>query len=67
MVRGSKSSRKKKKSTTAPTVKKVVVPSFVRKSVGCKYKDVEYSHDDKRVLCLAGNQVRVLDSETGRI
>ena len=62
MVRGSKSSRKKGSGETV-----VKVPHFVRKMVGCKYRDVEYSIDDKRILVLAGTEVRVIDAKTGRL
>ena len=59
MVRGSKSSRKK-----VSKEKVVKVPNFVRKSIGCKYRDVEYSIDDKRILVLAGTEVRGIDAKT---
>ena len=62
MVRGSKSSRKK-----VSKEKVVKVPNFVRKSIGCKYRDVEYSIDDKRILVLAGTEVRVIDAKTGKL
>ena len=61
MVRSSKSSRKKS------LEKEIVVPSFVRKTVGCKYRDVEYSRDDKQIMVLAETEVRVIDAKTGRL